>query len=81
MLSKTLAEEAAWKFSKENGIDMVTINPGGVIGTLLQPTLNLSAELFLNLINGTLQQLMKMCSMFCFFFLVSLVKYMLHLKY
>ncbi|KAJ9680253.1 hypothetical protein PVL29_019535 [Vitis rotundifolia] len=51
-LSKTLAEEAAWKFSKENGIDMVTINPGGVIGPLLQPTLNLSAELFLNLING-----------------------------
>ncbi|XP_010661299.3 phenylacetaldehyde reductase [Vitis vinifera] len=52
VLSKTLAEEAAWKFSKENGIDMVTINPGGVIGPLLQPTLNLSAELFLNLING-----------------------------
>ncbi|KAB1224978.1 Tetraketide alpha-pyrone reductase 1 [Morella rubra] len=28
MLSKTLAEEAAWKFAKENGIDMVTMNPG-----------------------------------------------------
>ncbi|KAL6327747.1 hypothetical protein AAG906_024717 [Vitis piasezkii] len=41
MLSKTLAEEAAWKFAKENGIDMVTINPGWVIGPLLQPTLNL----------------------------------------
>ena len=52
MLSKTLAEEAAWKFSKENGIDMVTINPGWVIGPLLQPTLNLSAEQVLNLING-----------------------------
>ncbi|KAB1209944.1 Tetraketide alpha-pyrone reductase 1 [Morella rubra] len=35
MLSKTLAEAAAWKFSKENGIDMVTINPGWVIGPLL----------------------------------------------
>ncbi|KAL6327014.1 hypothetical protein AAG906_013181 [Vitis piasezkii] len=56
VLSKTLAEEAAWKFSKENGIDMVTINPGWVIGPLLQPTLNLSAEQVLNLINGTLQQ-------------------------
>ena len=44
MLSKTLAEEAAWKFAKENGIDMVTINPGWVIGPLLQPTLNLSVE-------------------------------------
>ncbi|KAL6327385.1 hypothetical protein AAG906_019075 [Vitis piasezkii] len=56
VLSKTLAEEAAWNFSKENGIDMVTINPGWVIGPLLQPTLNLSAEQVLNLINGTLQQ-------------------------
>nr|CAN62117.1 hypothetical protein VITISV_011013 [Vitis vinifera] len=52
VLSKTLAEEAAWKFSKENGIDMVTINPAWVIGPLIQPTLNLSAEVVLNLING-----------------------------
>ena len=44
MLSKTLAEEAAWKFSKENGIDMVTVHPGWVLGPLLQPTLNLSVE-------------------------------------
>lgn len=27
MLSKTLAEKAAWKFSEEKGMDMVTINP------------------------------------------------------
>ncbi|OIW04862.1 hypothetical protein TanjilG_13702 [Lupinus angustifolius] len=27
VLSKTLAEDAAWKFVKENNIDMVTINP------------------------------------------------------
>ncbi|WKA02332.1 hypothetical protein VitviT2T_020535 [Vitis vinifera] len=69
VLSKTLAEEAAWKFSKENGIDMVTINPAWVIGPLIQPTLNLSAEVVLNLINDTLQQLMKMCFMLCFLFL------------
>ncbi|KAM2601531.1 hypothetical protein COP2_040881 [Malus domestica] len=50
-LSKTLAEEAAWKFSKENGIDLVTINPSYVIGPLLQPTLNLSVEMILNLKN------------------------------
>ncbi|CAL9768027.1 unnamed protein product [Musa acuminata subsp. burmannicoides] len=43
VLSKTLAEEAAWKFSKENGIDIVTINPGMVIGPLLQSTLNTSS--------------------------------------
>ncbi|XP_058077518.1 phenylacetaldehyde reductase-like [Magnolia sinica] len=53
MLSKTLAEEAAWKFAKEKGIDMVTINPAMVIGPLLQPTLNTSAAAILNFINGS----------------------------
>ncbi|CAN1316679.1 Phenylacetaldehyde reductase [Linum perenne] len=52
MLAKTLAEELAWKFSKENGIDIVTLNPGLVIGPLLQPTLNTSAESILNLVKG-----------------------------
>ncbi|KAJ3669246.1 hypothetical protein LUZ60_011196 [Juncus effusus] len=52
VLSKTLAEEAAWKFSKENKLDLVTINPAMVIGPLLQPTLNTSAAAILNLING-----------------------------
>ncbi|XP_010651224.1 phenylacetaldehyde reductase [Vitis vinifera] len=51
-LSKTLAEEAAWKFAKEKGMDIVTINPAMVIGPLLQPTLNASAATILNLING-----------------------------
>ncbi|KAG5539102.1 hypothetical protein RHGRI_019604 [Rhododendron griersonianum] len=51
-LSKTLAEEAAWKFAKEYGIDMVTINPRWVIGPLLQPTVNSTVEVFLDLING-----------------------------
>ncbi|KAI4313221.1 hypothetical protein L6164_026215 [Bauhinia variegata] len=52
VLSQTLAEEAAWKFAKENHIDMVTINPAMVIGPLLQPTLNTSAEAILKLISG-----------------------------
>ncbi|KAL5567112.1 hypothetical protein UlMin_030276 [Ulmus minor] len=52
VLSKTLAEEAAWKFVKEKGMDMVTINPAMVIGPLLQPTLNTSAAAILNIING-----------------------------
>lgn len=51
-LSKTLAEDAAWKFVKENNIDMVTINPAMVIGPLLQPVLNTSAASILNIING-----------------------------
>ncbi|KAM3686449.1 hypothetical protein ACJW31_10G003300 [Castanea mollissima] len=52
MLSKTLAEEDAWKFAKENAIDMVAINPGLVIGPFLQPTLNTSVETVLKLVNG-----------------------------
>ncbi|XVF42891.1 hypothetical protein PTKIN_Ptkin01aG0402200 [Pterospermum kingtungense] len=52
MLSKTLAEKAAWKFAEENGIDMVTIQPGVVCGPLLQPTLNTSVETILNLIGA-----------------------------
>jgi nucleoside-diphosphate-sugar epimerase len=54
MVSKTLAEEAAWRFAKENEIDLVTINPGFVIGPFLQPTLNFSVEEILKLIDGTL---------------------------
>lgn len=53
VLSKTLAEEAAWKFAKEKGIDIVTINPAMVIGSLLQPTLNTSAEAIAKLLNGS----------------------------
>ncbi|KAL1545002.1 phenylacetaldehyde reductase-like [Salvia divinorum] len=52
VLSKTLAEDSAWKFVKEKGIEMVAINPAMVIGPLLQPTLNTSSAAMLNLING-----------------------------
>ncbi|KAK2970076.1 hypothetical protein RJ640_006549 [Escallonia rubra] len=56
-LSKTLAEEAAWKFGKENGIDLVMIQPGFVLGPCLQPTLNFTSEKILNLVkSGTLMQ-------------------------
>ncbi|XAR62388.1 Cinnamyl-alcohol dehydrogenase [Bertholletia excelsa] len=52
-LSKTLAEDAAWKYAKENGIDMVVINPAMVIGRLLQPTLNISVSFISSSINGS----------------------------
>ncbi|GKV12612.1 hypothetical protein SLEP1_g23734 [Rubroshorea leprosula] len=51
-LSKTLAEKGAWEFAKENRLDLVTINPAYVIGPILQPTLNLTVELILNIITG-----------------------------
>ncbi|KAK6164130.1 hypothetical protein DH2020_000994 [Rehmannia glutinosa] len=51
--TQTLAEDAAWKFVREKGIDLVVINPGLVIGPLLQPTLNTSSAILLNLLNET----------------------------
>ncbi|PON84833.1 hypothetical protein TorRG33x02_193850, partial [Trema orientale] len=51
-LSKILAEEAAWTFAKENGIDLVTIHPGLVVGPLLQPMVNSSVKLILQQLNG-----------------------------
>ncbi|KAF2287390.1 hypothetical protein GH714_039804 [Hevea brasiliensis] len=47
----TLAEDAACKFAKEKGIDLVAINPAMVIGPLLQPTLNTSAASILEAAN------------------------------
>ena len=46
-----MAEEAAWKFVKEKGIDMVSINPSIVIGPFVQPSLNYGASVILSLIN------------------------------
>ncbi len=57
MVSKTLAEDVAWKFANENGIDLVTINLGFVIGPPLQPTLDLTLEVFWNHVKGTHIQL------------------------
>ncbi|KAJ0837603.1 putative cinnamyl-alcohol dehydrogenase [Helianthus annuus] len=51
-LSKTLAEDAAVKFAKDNGLDLVAINPGFVIGPILQPTLNLTSEGIMGMIKN-----------------------------
>ncbi|KHG04265.1 Bifunctional dihydroflavonol 4-reductase/flavanone 4-reductase [Gossypium arboreum] len=47
MASKTLAEEAAWRFAEENRMDLVVLNPGFVVGPLLQPSLNCTSEVVL----------------------------------
>ncbi|XP_048231877.1 phenylacetaldehyde reductase [Ricinus communis] len=52
LLAKTLAEEAAWQFAKENGIDMITLHPCLTIGPYLQQTINVTTGLILNYING-----------------------------
>lgn len=52
-LSKTLAEDSAWKYAKQHGIDMVVMNPGLVLGPLLQPFVSLSLEIVLDLFSGS----------------------------
>ncbi|KAI9078268.1 hypothetical protein K1719_039770 [Acacia pycnantha] len=52
LVSTTLPEEAAWKFTEENKIDMVTINPGMVIGPLSHLKFNTSIAAILEIING-----------------------------
>nr|XP_017241911.1 PREDICTED: tetraketide alpha-pyrone reductase 1-like [Daucus carota subsp. sativus] len=49
-LGKTLAEQAALKFAEEHKIDLVTLHPGLVLGALLQPVLNASSKVMLDLI-------------------------------
>ncbi|KZV40829.1 cinnamoyl-CoA reductase 1-like [Dorcoceras hygrometricum] len=49
-LSKSLAEKAARDFCEQNGLELVTLHPGFVIGPYLQPDLNLTTEALLNLI-------------------------------
>lgn len=42
--SKTLAEQAAWDFARESGMDLVAVNPGMVLGPLHNPTVGTSVQ-------------------------------------
>ncbi|KAJ3704523.1 hypothetical protein LUZ61_008228 [Rhynchospora tenuis] len=50
--SKTMAEKAAWQFSKENGLDIVAVNPGTVMGPIIPPTINASMVMLVRLLEG-----------------------------
>ncbi|KAH9627143.1 hypothetical protein KSS87_018383, partial [Heliosperma pusillum] len=52
-VSKTLAEKAAWEFSKKHGLDVVAINPATCLGPLLQPGLNASSAVLQQLLQGS----------------------------
>ncbi|GAA0159018.1 hypothetical protein Leryth_020445 [Lithospermum erythrorhizon] len=56
VLSKVLAERAAWEFCKENNVDMVTILPAFVIGPSLPPELCSTASDVLGLLQGETQK-------------------------
>ncbi|KAL6183963.1 hypothetical protein ACLB2K_045371 [Fragaria x ananassa] len=52
-VSKTLAEKAAWDYAEKNGLDGVAIHPATCLGPLLQPGLNASCAVLLNLLQGS----------------------------
>ncbi|XP_071922049.1 tetraketide alpha-pyrone reductase 1-like isoform X2 [Coffea arabica] len=56
VLSKTLAEKAAWKFCEENKIDLVTVLPSFVVGRSLPPELCSTAADVLGLLKGETQK-------------------------
>lgn len=51
--SKVLAEKAAWDFvNNEGGIDLSTINPGGILGPVLEKDYGTSAEIVKKMMAG-----------------------------
>ncbi|KAH0458511.1 hypothetical protein IEQ34_013826 [Dendrobium chrysotoxum] len=50
--SKTMAEKQAWDFAKENGLDLVVVNPGTVMGPIIPPSINASMLMLLRLLQG-----------------------------
>jgi nucleoside-diphosphate-sugar epimerase len=54
--SKTLAEQAAWAFAKEAGLDLAVINPATIFGPLLGPEHGTSAGLIRQMMSGQLRR-------------------------
>ncbi|TVU36681.1 hypothetical protein EJB05_18625 [Eragrostis curvula] len=51
-VSKTMAETAAWEFAAKEGLQLVVLNPGMVLGPMLTPTVNVSLHLLLQVLEG-----------------------------
>jgi len=52
--SKTLAEEAAWLYAKESGLSLSVVNPGLMLGPVLENDYGTSAEIIVKLMNKSL---------------------------
>jgi nucleoside-diphosphate-sugar epimerase len=52
VLSKILAEKAAWDFVNEKGLNMVAIHPVIVLGSTLQASPNYGLEVIRDFLNG-----------------------------
>ncbi|KAH9302374.1 hypothetical protein KI387_013957, partial [Taxus chinensis] len=51
-LSKTVSEQGAWNFSRENGLDLITICASWILGPMLQTTMNASCLSLFKLLTG-----------------------------
>lgn len=51
-VSKTLAEKAAWDFAAEEGLQLVVLNPGLVLGPMLTPSATTSLRMLMQLLGG-----------------------------
>lgn len=51
-IAKTTAEREALKYAENTGLDAVTVCPSYVFGPLLQPTMNTSTQIFIDLLKG-----------------------------
>lgn len=54
IISKTLAEQAAWASAAKTGLPLVSINPGLVLGPLMDPRLGTSASIVAMMMKGRL---------------------------
>ncbi|MFI5952723.1 NAD-dependent epimerase/dehydratase family protein [Cryptosporangium sp. NPDC051539] len=52
--SKTLAERAAWEFASESGHELVVINPTGIFGPALGPSLSASVGVVAAMLQGAM---------------------------
>ncbi|KAJ4835204.1 Tetraketide alpha-pyrone reductase 2 [Turnera subulata] len=50
--AKTLGEKEAWRIAKENGIDLVVVNPSYVVGPLLAPQPTSTLLVILSVVKG-----------------------------
>ncbi|OWM85990.1 hypothetical protein CDL15_Pgr012240 [Punica granatum] len=56
-LAKTEAESIAFEYGKQNGLDVVAVNPSFVFGPVMQPVLNFSTLLLLKFVKGVYIQI------------------------
>jgi len=58
--SKTLAEQAAWRYSREQGLELAVINPGLILGPALLAECGTSVDMVLQLLRGKVPATPKM---------------------